>query len=67
MKADSASHLIRHPIKFEAFLFSYLVFALVLQKVNIYKSVSHPHGGRKIESSTDRYTDRFCYAESPPY
>lgn len=57
MKADSASHLIRHPIKFEAFLFSYLVCALVLQKVNIYKSVSHPHGGRKIESSTDTLTD----------
>eukprot|EP00731_Ephydatia_muelleri_P031904 Em0023g411a len=41
MKADSASHLIRHPIKFEAFLFSYLVCALVLQKVNIYKSNLH--------------------------
>ena len=53
MKADSASHLIRHPIKFEAFLFSYLVCALVLQKVNIYKSVSNLHGGRKIETSTD--------------
>lgn len=41
MKADSASHLIRHPIKFEAFLFIYLVFALLLQKVNIYKSNFH--------------------------
>ena len=56
MKADSASHLIRHPIKFEAFLFSYLVCALVLQKVNIYKSVSY-HGGRKIETSTDTLRD----------
>jgi len=40
MKADSASHLIRQPVNFEFFLFVYLVCALLLQKVNIYKTVS---------------------------
>ena len=40
MKADSASHLIRQPVNFELFLFLYLVCALLLQKVNIYKAVS---------------------------
>ena len=46
MRADSASHLLRHPIKFELFLFLYLVCALLLQKINIYKKVS---GGRYLE------------------
>jgi len=40
MRADSASHLVRHPISFELFLLLYLVCALLLQKVNIYKTVS---------------------------
>lgn len=40
MKADSASHLIRQPISFELFLFLYLICALLLQKINIYKTVS---------------------------
>ena len=40
MKADSASHLLRQPINFEFFFFCYLVCALLLQKVNIYKTVS---------------------------
>ena len=40
MKADSASHLIRQPINFELFLFFYLICALLLQKINIYKTVS---------------------------
>lgn len=40
MKADSASHLIRGPISFELFLFIYLIFALLLQNTNVYKTVS---------------------------
>lgn len=40
MKADSASHLLRQPVSFELFLFAYLACALVLQKINIYKTVS---------------------------
>lgn len=39
MKADSASHLLRQPINFELFLFVYLVCALILQIINIYKNV----------------------------
>ena len=46
MRADSASHLLRHPINFELFLFLYLVCALLLQKINIYKKVG---GGRYLE------------------
>ena len=41
MKADSASHLLRQPVSFELFLFAYLACALVLQKINIYKTVRH--------------------------
>jgi hypothetical protein len=40
MKGYSASHLIGHPISFEFFLFFYLTCALLLQKINIYKTVS---------------------------
>lgn len=39
MKADSASHLMKQPINFELFLFFYLICALLLQKINIYKTV----------------------------
>lgn len=39
MKADSASHLMKQPISFELFLFFYLICALLLQKINIYKTV----------------------------
>ena len=49
MRADSASHLLRHPINFELFLFLYLVCALLLQKINIYKQVG---GGRYLESTS---------------
>jgi hypothetical protein len=38
MKADYASHLLRSPIAFELFLFSYLISALCLQNVLIYKT-----------------------------
>ena len=40
MRADSASHLLRQPVSFELFFFTYLVCALLLQKINIYKTVS---------------------------
>ena len=40
MKLDAASHLLRRPISFELFLVLYLMCALVLQMVNIYKTVS---------------------------
>ena len=40
MKADYSSHLLRRPIAFELFLFSYLICALCLQNINIYKTVS---------------------------
>ena len=43
MKADYASHLVRSPIVFELFLFSYLISALCLQNINIYKTVSAAH------------------------
>ncbi len=46
MRADAASHLLRHALFFELFLFSYLFCALLLQKVNIYKTVC---GGHYIE------------------
>ena len=39
MRANSVSHLIHHPIRFEFFLFAYLVCTLLLQKINIYKTV----------------------------
>ena len=39
MKLDAASHLVRRPISFELFLLVYLVSALALQMVNIYKTV----------------------------
>ena len=39
MKLDAASHLVRQPISFELFLLIYLVCALALQMVNIYKTV----------------------------
>lgn len=44
MKADSASHLLRQPINFELFLFVYLVCALILQIINIYKNVRYAYG-----------------------
>ena len=40
LKADSASHLVRHPINFELFFLLYLICVLLLQKINIYKNVS---------------------------
>lgn len=43
MRADSVSHLIHHPIRFEFFLFAYLVCTLLLQKINIYKTVRGGH------------------------
>ena len=39
MKLDAASHLLRYPIGFELFLLVYLVCALLLQMINIYKTV----------------------------
>ena len=39
MKLDAVSHLVRRPISFELFLLVYLVSALALQMVNIYKTV----------------------------
>ena len=39
MKLDAASHLLRYPISFELFLLVYLVCALLLQMINIYKTV----------------------------
>ena len=39
MKLDAASHLVQRPISFELFLLIYLVCALALQMVNIYKTV----------------------------
>ena len=39
MKLDAASHLVRQPISFELFLLVYLVCALALQMINIYKTV----------------------------
>ena len=52
MRADSASHLLRRPVFFELFLFVYLVCALLLQKINIYKTVSD--GGHYMEFTGGR-------------
>ena len=51
MRADYASHLVRSPIVFELFLFSYLISALCLQNVNIYKTVSaDPRSALQLEN-----------------
>lgn len=51
MKADYASHLMRSPIAFELFLFSYLISALCLQNINIYKTVSIFFGASVVGSN----------------
>ena len=39
-RQEASSHLLKHPLSFEAFLYVYLVAALCIQNVNIYKKVS---------------------------